>query len=61
MLSRDIRDKRNQLYDMSRNLQILALYEKQYEKGRKLKEEQNKTYKKWKFFDGYIKALEKIR
>ena len=59
MLSREIRNKRNQLYDMSRNLQILALYEKTYEKGRKLKEEQNKVYKRWKFFDGLIKQMEK--
>ena len=59
MLSREIRNKRNQLYDMSHNLQILALYEKNYEKGRKLKEEQNKVYKRWKFFDGLIKQMEK--
>lgn len=59
LVNKSIRDKRNKLYDISRNLQILALYETKYEKGRKLKEQQTKAYKKWKFFDDYIKYMEK--
>lgn len=30
-----------------------------YKKGEELRKEQDKAYKKWKFFDGFIKELNK--
>ena len=61
----DIRKKRNELRLEGMALQSAYLGETnknkyvRYEQGIKLKQRQNEVYKKWKFYDEFIKASRK--
>lgn len=58
MIDRSIRDKREKLRQESTRLS--ELYIKQDDFNFKLYEEQDKTYKKWLFYDKFIKAMEEV-
>lgn len=61
-MKREIRDKRNELREMSKRLRELA-WECDYEeeKNFKLREKQNEEYKRFVFYDNIIKANEKVK
>lgn len=58
MIDRSIRDKREKLRQESTRLS--ELYIKQDDFNFELYEEQDKTYKKWLFYDKFIKAMEEV-
>lgn len=60
-MKREIRDRRNELRETSVRLRKLAWdcdYEE--EKNFKIREKQHEQYKRFNFYDGMIKANEKI-
>lgn len=62
-MKREIRDKRHKLLLRSKALKEAKFNEK-LQKGdevSKLIKDQEEVYKKWAFFDGIIKADEKVR
>ena len=58
MIDRSIRDKREKLRQESTRLR--ALYIEQDDFNFELYEEQDRTYKKWLFYDKFIKAMEGV-
>ena len=61
-MKRDISDKRNELRNKSIALDGLKLDKNlKYETAIKIAGEQNEVYKKWEFYDNFIKANEKIK
>ena len=62
-MSREIRDKRHLLMLKSKALRNAKFDEKIKDENKvtKLIKDQEEVYKKWMFFDGYIKADEKVR
>ena len=61
-MKRDISDKRNELRNKSIALDGLKLDKNlKYETSIKIAGEQNEVYKKWEFYDNFIKANEKIK
>lgn len=60
-MKREIRDRRNELRETSVRLRKLA-WDCDYEEGKnfKIRENQTDQYKRFNFFDGMIKATEKI-
>ena len=61
MNNKSLKDARYRLYKQSTILQQAALDEENMIKSFQLKERQDKAYKKWKFYDNFIKAQEKIK
>lgn len=61
MSTKNLRDQRYKLYKESKTLQQAALDEDNKKRSYAIKQKQNDAYHKWKFFDGYIKALEKTK
>lgn len=57
-MNRDIYKKRNELLRKSVGLKK-SINGTGYKKGEELRKEQDKAYKKWKFFDEFIKELNK--
>lgn len=53
--------ERNKLLNKSMELRNIYLSEKYDKKAYDLRETQNEMYQKYKFFDNYIKAKEKIK
>lgn len=53
-IKKEVRLEREKLKKQSINLRKLAK-DVEYEKSLKLREEQNKTYQKWKFYDFILK------
>ena len=58
MIDRSIRDKREKL--RLESIRLSELYIEQDEFNFELYKEQDKTYKKWMFYDKFIKAMEKV-
>lgn len=58
MIDRSIRDRREKLRQESTRLS--ELYIKQDDFNFELYEEQDKTYKKWLFYDKFIKVMEEV-
>lgn len=58
MIDRSIRDKREKLRKESTRLS--ELYIEQDDFNFELYEEQDRTYKKWLFYDKFIKAMEEV-
>ena len=58
MIDRSIRDKREKLRQESTRLS--ELYIEQDDFNFELYEEQDRTYKKWLFYDKFIKAMENL-
>lgn len=58
MIDRSIRDKREKLRQESTRLR--ALYIEQDDFNFELYEEQDRTYKKWLFYEKFIKAMEGV-
>lgn len=58
-MKKEIRDKRKKLLKESLRLRDLA-NETPGEKGFEIRDNQNDVYHKWKFYDGIIKADDKI-
>lgn len=58
MIDRSIRDKREKLRQESTRLS--ELYIKQDDFDFELYQEQDRTYKKWLFYDKFIKTMEKV-
>ena len=61
MINKSIRNKREQLKKKSTTLQSLYLDIKNSSNYNELRKNQNETYKKWKFYDNFIKAMEKVK
>ena len=59
MLNKSIKEKRNKLSKDSKDLILSALYEPSYNKFKKIRKKQKNCYKKYKFYDNFIKAYEK--
>lgn len=61
-MKREIRDKRDELRQASKKLRELA-WECDYEEEKNLaiRKQQDDSYKRFKFFDGFIKANENAR
>ena len=59
---RDLKNKRYNLIQQSAILQSERFNDKlSAKKSKEVGEKQNEVYKKYKFFDSYIKTLEKIK
>lgn len=58
MIDRSIRDKREKLRQES--IRLSELFMEQDDFNFELYEEQDRTYKKWKFYDNLIKNMEKV-
>ena len=59
-MKKEIRIKRNNLRDGSIRLKELAFYENAgNDTNFKIREKQEKQYKKYLFYDGFIKAMDK--
>lgn len=56
----DIESEKRKLMLKSKELNGLCFDDKNKEKSFKLKQLQNEIYKKWKFYDKFIKAERKI-
>lgn len=61
-MKREIRDRRNELREASKRLRELA-WDCEYKEVKKLeiREKQEDHYKRFNFYDGMIKASEKVR
>ena len=59
MSTKNLRDERYKIYKESKTLQQAALDEDNRKKSYKIKTKQNEVYKKWCFYDNFIKAVEK--
>lgn len=61
-MKRDVRDKKEKLYKQTKILRKLYWdYGLSYEKGVALREQQNKLYDKWNFYNNMLKAEEKLK
>lgn len=60
MIDKLIRDKREELRKKSSSLQNLYLESDNSSKFLELRKNQDETYKKWKFYDNFIKTMEKL-
>lgn len=59
-MDKEIRIKRNKLRDGSIRLKELAFYDNLgSDTNFKIREKQEKQYRKYKFYDGFIKAMDK--
>lgn len=58
-MKREVREKRNKLLINSKGLAESLLDCNEKEKVIVLQEQQDRAYKKWKFYDKVIKAMEK--
>lgn len=58
MITRDIRDARNRLLKQSKLLKIKLQSSKSFYQFIKVQKEQDEIYKKWRFYDGIIKAFD---
>ena len=56
---RNIRDKRYEYYRKSKELEEIFMKCDNKEKAYKIKEQQDRAYKMFKFYDNMIKSLEK--
>ena len=54
---KDVYLEKNKLFEKSTQLRNLSMID--CKNSVKIKEEQNKAYKKWKFLDGFLKAENK--
>lgn len=54
---RELLIERQKLYEESKGMRNLTFQYKWKDMDKK-REEQDKKYKKWKFYDGFIKAME---
>lgn len=61
MENKKLKDERYKLYKQSTILQEEFMRTDNFKKAMKVKEKQDKAYKKWKFYDSFIKAQEKIK
>ena len=61
MITREIRNKRNELLMESKLLKIKLQDSPTFYQFLKIQKEQNEIYKRWKFYDGVIKAFDKLR
>ena len=61
MIDKSIRTKREELKNKSTTLQSLYLDIENYSNYNELRKNQNETYKKWQFYDNFIKAMEKVK
>ena len=61
MSTKKLRDERYRIYKESKALQQAAIDEDNKKKSYKIKQRQNEVYKKWCFYDNFIKAQEKIK
>lgn len=59
MILRDVRDKRNKLRLEWTNLREKANCSKTFEETVDLRIREDKVYKKWMFYDKFIKEMEK--
>lgn len=59
MIDRSIRDKREKLRQES--IRLSELFMEQDDFDFELYEEQDRTYKKWLFYDKFIKAMEGVK
>ena len=59
MSTKNLRDERYKIYKESKSLQQAALDEDNRKKSYKIKIKQNEVYKKWCYYDNFIKAVEK--
>lgn len=59
-MKREIRDKRNELLNKSSALRT-AHFDAECKDTDRVIKEQNKLYKKWNFYDKFIKASEKVK
>lgn len=63
-MKREIRDKRNEYREKSVGLRSAAHSWASYikfDRSKKIQEEQNDCFKKYKFYDGIIKAADKVK
>ena len=58
MIKKEIREKRESLRKYFTSLNELA-HRVEFEKVQELKNEERKIYKKWSFYDGILKAIQK--
>lgn len=58
-MKREIREKRKKIYLESKRLREIAYLGSTFEKAEEIRKEQDDLYKKSKFYDGIIKAMEK--
>lgn len=61
MIDKSIRNKREELKKKSTTLQGLYLDTENYSNFNELRKNQNETYKKWQFYDNFIKTMEKVK
>lgn len=61
MGNKNLRDERYKILRQSTLLQQAVINEDNKGKAFKIKKKQNEVYKKWKFYDGFIKAQEKTK
>lgn len=62
-MKREIREKRLKLKQSAMRLRELSSLNEEvsYERSLQMREEQENTYKKWKFYDKMIKANDKVK
>ena len=58
-MKREIRDKRNELLIKAKVLKDMSFEKNTYEKSRAIQDKQDEVYKKWEFYNNFIKAVEK--
>lgn len=57
---RELLIERQKLYEESKGMRNLS-FKYKWQNMDKKREEQDKKYKKWKFYDEFIKAMEEIK
>lgn len=60
-MKNEIRKERNKLLKNSKRLRTLSKCVDNYSKSKQIEKEQEETYKKWLFYDEFIKANDKIK
>ena len=61
MIDKSIRNKREELKKKSTTLQGLYLDVDNFSNYNELRKNQNEAYKKWQFYDNFIKAMENVK
>lgn len=61
MSTKNLRDERYKIYKESKILQQAAIDADNKHRSYQIKQKQNEVYKKWCFYDSFIKAQEKIK
>ena len=61
MENKKLKEERYKLYKQSTLLQKKCIETDNYIKSMQLRDKQDKAYKKWKFYDEFIKAQEKLK